>query len=204
MATTDLYPLFSKPVVSIDHGGAKLQSVIDHCESKLEYISNAGNNFTSVNKAVFDLPEFSKIKKDCLDAVNNYALEILKWNMDDIELYVTQSWVNKNPPGTGHHQHYHLNCLLSGVYYLQTVPNDSIRFFNGERSTFKMYETERTIWNADMFDVPVKDNLILVFPSNMLHNVAVNESSYNRVSIAFNAFVKGKLGHEQTLNYLEL
>ena len=80
MATTDLYPLFSTPVVSVDLGGPKLQYVVDGCENDLQYTLNAGNNFTSNNKNVFDLPEFSKIKEHCLEAVNNYAKEILKEN----------------------------------------------------------------------------------------------------------------------------
>ena len=43
--------------------------------------------------------------------------------------------------------------------------------------------------------IKVKEGLLLIFPSQLLHSVAKNLSSEDRFVIAFNCFIKGKLGH---------
>ena len=204
MATTDLYPLFSKPVLSIDSDKSKFTSLVEYCENTLEYRTNRGGNYTSLNTDLLDLEEFKEIKQMVLDSVKFYAVDILKWDTSTMELYLTQSWANKNPAGTSHHEHFHTNCLFSGVFYLQTVENDHIVFYSEDRPFFKFYETEHNIWNSDKWEVPVADNMIVLFPSGLLHGVQHHNSCYNRISIAFNVFVKGTFGKKDRLTYLEI
>ena len=204
MATTELYPLFSTPVFTVDSDKSKFVDLIEFCETSLEFRSNRGGNSTSLNTSLLDLLEFKEVNQMVLDAVKFYASDIMKWNTNGLDFYVTQSWANKNPAGTGHHQHFHNNALFSGVFYLQTVENDHICFYNDRKPFFKFYETEHTIWNSDKWEIPVTDNRIVIFPSGLLHGVQTHNSSYNRISIAFNVFVKGTFGMKERLTYLEI
>jgi uncharacterized protein (TIGR02466 family) len=203
MATTDLYPLFSSPVMTMDHDNIQLVDAIQYCKTNLEYMSNKGGNFTSLNTDVFSLDVFSEIKDLALEAIRVYTKEIMKWS-DGPEFFITQSWVNKNPTSTTHHEHYHLNTLFSGVFYLDTAEPDYISFFTSKQPFFKFFEDEKNIWNSDRYDLLAKPGRFVIFPANMLHSVGENIASHERISVAFNVFVKGQLGRRENLTYLEL
>ena len=47
-------------------------------------------------------------------------------------------------------------------------------------------------------------NSIIYFPSSTLHEVCVNTSKRNRISLAFNVFVKGEFGSDAEVNRLTL
>lgn len=199
----DLYPLFSQPVLTVDSEKLQLTSLVQHCENMLEYRSNAGGNFTSLATNVLDLEEF-KFAKELVDhAIRVYTQEIMAWNSPDLTFFVTQSWVNKNPKGSGHHEHFHLNSVFSGVLYLQTVDNDCISFVNNVKPFFKFYPSESNMWNSERFNVQAKDNRVVIFPAGMLHSVPPHNSDKNRISLAFNVFVKGKIGSKENLTYVE-
>lgn len=199
----DLYPLFSQPVLTVDSERSKLVDLVSYCENVLEYRSNAGGNFTSLNTNVLGLAEFQEAKELIDNAIHVYTNEIMCWTDEGLNFFVTQSWVNKNPKGTGHHEHYHLNAVFSGVLYLQTTDNDSISFVNNSKPFFKFYPSVSNMWNSERFNIETKDNRVILFPAGMLHSVPPHNSDYNRFSLAFNVFVKGKIGSKEHLTYVE-
>lgn len=199
----DLYPLFSQPVLTVDSDKSKLTELVSFCENMLEYRPNAGGNFTSLNTNVLELEEFTEVKLLIENAIRVYTTEVMAWTDPGLNFFVTQSWVNKNPKGSGHHEHYHLNSVFSGVFYLQTVENDTISFVNNVKPFFKFYPSESNIWNSERFNISVRDNRTVIFPAGMLHSVTPHTSEYNRISLAFNVFVKGKIGSKEHLTYLE-
>jgi uncharacterized protein (TIGR02466 family) len=199
---TDLYPLFASPVITVD-SNVKLDNVIQYCKNHLEYRINQGGNFTSINTDIFSLDEFAKIKELALESIKVYTKEVMRW-ADGPEFFITQSWVNKNPTGTTHHEHYHLNTLFSGVFYLETAEPDYISFFSGKQPYMKFYEDEKNIWNSDRYDLLVKPGRCVIFPASILHSVGENLATHDRISLAFNVFVKGQIGSKEHLTYLEL
>jgi uncharacterized protein (TIGR02466 family) len=199
----DLYPLFSQPVLTVDSEKSKLVDLVSYCENVLEYRPNAGGNFTSLNTSILDLNEF-KDAKDLIDkAIDVYTKEVMGWTNEGLDFFITQSWVNKNPKGTGHHEHFHLNAVLSGVLYLQTIENDAISFVSSNKPFFNFYPSFSNIWNSERFNIETKDNRVVLFPSGMLHSVPAHNSDNNRISLAFNVFVKGKIGSKENLTYVE-
>jgi uncharacterized protein (TIGR02466 family) len=200
---TDLYPLFANPVITVDHDNVKIEEVIQYCKTRLEFKSNKGGNFTSLDTDVFALDIFSEIKELALGAIKVYTKEVMQW-ADGPEFFITQSWVNKNPTGTTHHEHYHLNTLFSGVFYLETATPDYISFFSGKQPYMKFYETEKNMWNSDRYDMLVKPGRFVIFPASILHSVGENLAAHDRISVAFNVFVKGQIGSREHLTYLEL
>jgi quercetin dioxygenase-like cupin family protein len=81
---------------------------------------------------------------------------------------VTDIWTNYNPPGGFNKKHYHVGADIAGCFYL-VVPENSgkIEFETGESITPK---------SGDLF----------WWNGNIEHWVLTNESSYDRISIAFN------------------
>jgi ectoine hydroxylase-related dioxygenase (phytanoyl-CoA dioxygenase family) len=56
------------------------------------------------------------------------------------------------------------------------------------------FETDEfTPFNALEWTIPVEDNNIIIFPSTLHHYVKANSSDKNRLSIAFNTFVRGNI-----------
>lgn len=202
---SEILPLFSSPVyISDAYITREFSKILEVCES-LEYISNKGNNFASTNTDILNHPDFLEIKKIVEHELNEYVKNIMHW--DAYEIYITQSWLNVNPPGTNHHQHYHYNSIVSGVFYLQTVDNDTITFYKDDKPLLSIEPSEFNIWNANSFDVPVKSGMMVIFPSRLMHGVETNQSSNiydNRISIAVNTFVRGQFGSKQNLTYLDL
>jgi uncharacterized protein (TIGR02466 family) len=202
MVKNEVYPLFSTPVLVSYSDEPPFTKVLDYCKT-LEYAPNKGSNYISLVDNILDNPVFSEIKVKILQAIDEYTKGVMKW--ERAEFYITQSWVNVNPKGTEHHAHYHYNSLLSGVYYLQTAREDHIKFINDPKPVLELEKSEYNIWNSNTYLVPVKDNSITIFPSSTMHSVdAHTEEDYERISIAFNMFVRGTLGSRESMTYLEL
>lgn len=202
MVKNEVYPLFSTPVLVSYSDEPPMAKVIEYCKT-LEYAPNKGSNYISLVDNILDDPMFADIRKKILIALDEYTKGVMKW--DQHEFYITQSWVNVNPKGTEHHPHYHYNSFLSGVFYLQTAREDHIKFMNDPKPLIELSKSDYNIWNSNAYQVPVKDNAITIFPSSTMHSVDAHiEEDYERISIAFNTFVRGKLGTRESMTYLEL
>jgi len=200
----DIQPLFANPVLTTIPDGmvTPYYNAINHCKA-LDYYINVGRNLTSSDTKILDHPVFVEINDLIQHAINQYAHDIMKW--DNVELYVTQSWININPKGTEHHSHYHPNSVISGVFYLQTVTDDSIVFRNDNCSLpFEFDRTEYNIWNSNIWRIPVSTNEIVIFPSSLWHSVDTHDDDVDRISIAFNVFFRGHAGGEIRLTHLPL
>jgi ectoine hydroxylase-related dioxygenase (phytanoyl-CoA dioxygenase family) len=63
---------------------------------------------------------------------------------------------------------------------------------------------KRNIYNSPINRVVPKQDDVLLFSSRLTHMVEQNQSSQPRHSIAFNTFVKGKLGNHRAVTELSL
>ena len=78
--------------------------------------------------------------------------------------------------------------------------------YTGNQSRLKLNLDEQKISYYNMMNMPVqmeKHDLFL-FPSDVSHQIEKNQSTEPRYSIAFNSFVKGKLGDYDYANLLIL
>ena len=169
---------------------------------KLEYNrTHVANSDISDNRNILkDIPDLkSKIDFHLENYVRKY-LHVKK----ELNFYMLNSWSNIHHPNDYSQIHNHGNSLISGVYY-PIIPKDSggIQF---HRSAYKsnlfdlcvmMEYDEDTIINAARYQIDVREDLILLFPSHLEHSVMKNISNERRYSVAFNYYVKGKLGKEE-------
>lgn len=197
----EMYPLFSQPVMVSRPEIPPFLNIIEYCKT-LEYSRNAGGNYSSLNTNILDEPELSDIRKLIENAVDYYTKEIMQWRNN--EFYITQSWINVNPKDTRHHIHYHYNSIISGTFYVQAADNDEIMFYHDAKPMLDFDKSSYNIWNSSSYSIPVRTNSIAVFPSTMMHSVKDNKEDFERISIAYNVFVKGQLGSKERLTFLEL
>ncbi len=163
-------------------------------------------NASSLNKYIFNMGELKTIKQFCEEHIKNYVKEVIK-PKDEIDCYITQSWLSITKPGESHHGHNHPNSIISGVFYIATVEEDNITFYNPNVfiKSIRILSLEYTEWNSTSWSFPVNNNKLILFPSWLEHEVKVNEkATTDRISLSFNTFVKGTLGEREEATELIL
>jgi len=162
------------------------------------------SNQTTYNSYIFNT-KLKNLKEFCEKHVNLYVRDIVK-PRQKYDWYFTQSWLNVTEPGEFHHVHNHPNSIISGVFYVKTLENDSIEFVNPSKhyQTLRVEPKEYNLWNSLSWNLPIEDNQLVIFPSWLQHNVPQNRTSESRISFAFNVFVKGIFGKEDQMNELVL
>ena len=160
------------------------------------------NNKKSVSSYVLENKQLKLFKNYLQKKINHYMYNHLKYN-ENIEFYITQSWINYNDKDTWHHKHAHPNSILSGVYYVQG--NAPIEFYRASSQfTFDFPCKEFVIENAGTWWVDIQPQDLILFSSTLQHSVRKNEKDETRISLAFNTFVKGKIGEENNLTETDI
>ena len=88
---------------------------------------NSGNS-TSNNAYIF-YGKLGKIKQFCEQQIKIYVNETIN-PKEELDFYITQSWLNITKPGEYHHEHSHANSIISGVFYISTEEDDKITFID--------------------------------------------------------------------------
>ena len=170
-------------------------------KSKLDCTSNWGNK-SSKDNYILNAPEMASLRDLIVENLTNYFKSIYR-PFEGVEVALTQSWLNYTEPGEFHHRHRHVNSFLSGVLYIDAnKENDKILFFKKDLEQIKIPATELNIHNSDswFFNVGSKD--FVLFPSNLEHMVEKTTGEKTRISLAFNAFLKGSIGSNHGLSEL--
>ena len=166
---------------------------------------NLGNK-TSIGSYVLNKENLSQLKSDLNNCINEYLIDVIKCN-DDVKLYITQSWVNTTNKNQYHHIHEHPNSILSGVIYIDANENfDKINFYRPYQryQQIKINPDIHNLYDNEEWSMPVKSKQIIVFPSYMTHGVDFKQGNNTRISIAFNTFIKGKIGSNLDLTELNI
>jgi uncharacterized protein (TIGR02466 family) len=173
-------------------------------EQKNHYSKNTGNISTKDNY-ILNRKEFKNIKKFLDQCCKDYLERIIS-PKNNIELYITQSWLNYTEENEYHHTHEHPNSVVSGVLYFDCdKENDKIKFSNPIRYQQIKPEIDKyNIWNSHTWWLPVETGQLLMFPSSTTHQVDTKQGTNTRISLAFNTFYKGTIGSNNNLNELIL
>ena len=166
--------------------------------------SNMGN-VTSVNNYVLEHDDLQQLKLFFQHYINVFVEKIII-PKTDVELYITQSWLNYTKDGEYHHLHTHPNSVISGVFYISAL-GDKITFNRRDTNYILDFETEKyELFNSKSWFFEVNTNEIYLFPSTLQHNVETRDSKRNdvRISLAFNTFFKGHVGDNRNLTELKL
>lgn len=161
-------------------------------------------NTRCADTRVLNAPEMQSIKAVVADAVNQFGRKVISADRKH-DFYLTQSWINYTRPGESHHRHRHTNSLISGVLYINAKKEmDGISFFHANMNQIMVSEQGLNWYNAPSWVFAVATGDLVLFPSNLTHGVEQTSGDHVRVSLAFNAFVRGEIGSEDSLNSLGL
>lgn len=194
MSDKDIFPLFSVPIY-------KRKLDIELAEHELKIIQNPefhhqvlGSKLSN-NKFVLEDPNLLRIKNILLSEVKEYFNRFLHY---EFEIYFTNSWVNTMNLNEQQTLHNHANSIVSGIFYVRV--DDScplVTFVNrNPHLLLNMRAQQYDIFNSVEYDIPVENNSVVLFPSTCFHYVKKNPTRNDRISIAFNTFVKGHIGVE--------
>jgi len=110
------------------------------------------------------------------------------------KLKIDNLWCNINYKNSYNLSHVHPHVYFSGIYYLETSKNCGKLIFTNPNTFVRMHTemkeaSEHPNFKSHFYIEPVK-NLLLIFPSYLLHEVEMNTSNEKRTSIAFNLCIK--------------
>jgi uncharacterized protein (TIGR02466 family) len=116
-----------------------------------------------------------------------------------LRVAVVDSWFHITNDGGFHDAHYHGGCSWCGIYYVQVgdsgrrvadgAPNGGNRFYSPLRSGggFKDYGNQYLDFNYT--DAPLRDGMLLLFPSYLMHSGLAYRGEKDRIVISFNSQV---------------
>lgn len=200
----EVQALFADGIFRMDIGGAISEEQISYIKN-VKMLRNQ-TNFISENLYLFEEPELKSIKDAVDEALDIYAREVMGISQ---QLYVTQSWSLINDSDVGMHGHSHSNSIISGSLYYCNLAAPVARMVFDRHKTYQQLEfipeeDKKNIYNAPHNVITPQTNEILLFPSGLQHFVEPNLSPVPRHSIAFNTFVRGKLGDLRDVSELVL
>tara|TARA_R110002012_G_scaffold260037_1_gene441695 strand:- start:134 stop:757 length:624 start_codon:yes stop_codon:yes gene_type:complete len=199
--------LFPTPIyiTNIDRPFTKQELQFVNEQKKI--CNNNQGNINTKDNYILNRKQFKNIK-NFLDKHCKEYLETIICPKNNIELYITQSWLNYTETNQYHHKHEHPNSIVSGVLYFNSdIKNDKILFTTGkgyEQIKPEIDKTKFNLWNSGTWWFPVETGNLFMFPSSTTHQVETKKGNNTRISLAFNTFYKGTIGSNSDLTELIL
>ena len=198
MQNFDIHNLFPTPLLmmSNEKGLTSKEKALVKKYRKESYFDFA-HTYTNSNKVLLD-KGFEKLKNFILLGIKTYVDNIIV-PKNKLDFYITESWINYNNYKDFTHQHSHPNSIISGVYYIETLEKDFIEFLKPKQQ-LKILSSNYNLYNSGGWQVPVVNDILILFPSYLEHNVRQNTQvpHKERISLAFNTFVKGPINDHFT------
>jgi uncharacterized protein (TIGR02466 family) len=164
---------------------------------------NQGNT-TSNDNYIFENKELADVFLFCQSQLEQFAQQVYA-PKHNIEVYITQSWANYTKPGQFHHRHRHPNSWISGVFYVNAdKENDKIFFYKDGYNQIDLPPSDWNQWNSKSWWFEAETGGLILFPSSLEHMVQCVTAENERISIAFNTFLKGAVGDNKELTELKL
>ena len=197
-----LHGIFPTPV-------ARFNLDREFTERELEFVlkqpqhNNEGNT-TSDDNYVFNNIELKGLSGFCEASVATYLKEIHAPSKD-VNLRITQSWLNYTKPGQWHHKHAHPNSFVSGVLYIKAnKESDKIYFYKDGYKQISLPTENWNLYNSESWWFEAVAKELILFPSSLTHMVQAVQGEDTRISLSFNTFPVGYVGDEKSLTGLHL
>ena len=133
-----------------------------------------------------NLKELRSLSKN----ISVYANEFKKKFYYKSNIKIINMWINVNQKNSYNLVHNHPFSSFSGVFYIQTPANcGNIDFRNDSKiEHFMPVEnfTNYGHYNSLSWTLPVKENILYLFPAWLTHTVKSNQSNKERISVSFN------------------
>ena len=109
---------------------------------------------------------------------------------------VVSMWLNSKPRGINHPPHNHANTFISGVLYLdgEVHAYPSLKLLRPYQLPIIPRVDKFNEINTNVMELLTAKDEVIFFPSYLLHFVDSNLNEKPRISIAFDALLRGKYG----------
>jgi len=201
---SEIYGIFPEPIYRTKLERNFSESEILFFNSQRNKVVKNEGNVTSLDNYILKNNQLKNLHDDLIQFVNDYFNKIIQ-TKNNITPYITQSWLNYTKKGEKHHSHKHPNSMVSGVLYINANKDlDSIKFENKKHKQIELETLNFNLFNAITWSFEVETFDIILFPSHLSHRVDTKEGENERISLAFNVFIKGTIGDNLTLTELYL
>jgi len=159
--------------------------------------------------------DIERLEKDCLDFMNNtpsvefsnvggyqghnfkneQLFSFIQKNIPHNEIkkikkFKIKSWLNVNKKNSYNERHSHdphSGTYLSGVFYVKCPElSGSIRFYDPRPHISSAPDMEYLYDGKEYEEIIPQENMMLMFPSWLEHDVQMNKTNKERISISFN------------------
>jgi len=142
-----------------------------------------------------NLKEIDNLTSDIINYLNNYLSSIFLPSA-----YISNIWVNINPPNSFNLRHNHPGSILSGTYYVKVPQNSESDIVFTRNSYFRdsnmlVFENSKTKDGKYIdsyqhsYGYRPNEGEVIFFPSYLDHEVKYNTSKEDRISISFNCIL---------------
>ena len=202
-----VHNIFPIPIYTTKINRGFTKQELQFVKEQKKHCLNNESNINTKDNYILNRKEFKNIKK-FLDKHCKDYLDTIICPKNNIELYITQSWLNYTEANQYHHKHEHPNSVVSGVLYFDSdVKNDKILFSHSkgyQQISPEIDNTKFNLWNSRTWFFAVETGNLFMFPSSTTHQVETKQGNNTRISLAFNTFYKGTLGSNKELTELIL
>ena len=200
----EVHALFVEPYFRANIAGSISPKQIAFIQ-KLKMVNNM-ENLISENLYIFEEPELKSVKDAVQEVLDIYARDVMCISQ---RIHVTQSWSLTNNSKVGMHGHSHSNSILSGSFYYCELPNPPSNLVFTRHTNYQQIDlppdpAKRNIYNSPINRIMPKQDDVFLFSSRLTHMVEPNASNQQRHCIAFNTFVKGKIGNYRDVSELTI
>ena len=194
--------IFSTPIFSLNMEGMSDQLGLENIIR--EEIKNNSNGYSSghICQSHPDLHE----KKSVALLVNNIreSVRIISEQCYQYDpaygIDITAMWANIQKPGKHFKRHFHRNNIFSGVFYTNDEDGlPPIKFFNSIQPQLSPTCVESNSFNSGTWTENCQKDTLLIFPAWLDHEVGINNSDRDRLSISFNVMLRGRYDHISNL-----
>lgn len=190
-----LHLLFAKPVFKSRLQRNLSKTELKFLEKSLQNLRGNVGNKSSNDGYILNRKPLKKLKND-IEKFGEYYFRDVQFITKKTKPLLTQSWLNVSKENEFHHSHFHPNSYVSGVFYLNAdANNDTITFIDDTYNQIQPEVYKYETWNSEEQTFNVETNDIILFPSSLRHKVNQKKGNNDRISLAFNFFVTGTIGH---------
>lgn len=149
-------------------------------------------------------PDLKHIKDGIMIHFRKFMYEALGVNQETDAIFTT-SWLAALDKGGYVHSHSHANCWFSGLLYFDDNYTGSVPLhLQDPKATQSSIIVETKRYNVGHpVSIQPEPNLLIFFPSYIVHSSEAQMSDERRWSLAFNLYPKGKIGEELTDSYFD-
>jgi hypothetical protein len=170
--------------------------VLDEVLREIKNINFSQNEHNLISNQEYKNKNLFNFFYKCLSDVRNKEFS------ESIDIYITSCWVNKSAKGQKHHKHMHVNSMLSGIFYLNSINSGNTVFYISNPWLYyektKVFKISKNSLVDHQYEIKPDRGKLIIFPSQIEHFVKENESETERYTIAFNTFFSGTIGENST------